>query len=224
MTLVDGPGGWGKRLFAASNLGFGVLLDLVDGRPLWSFKNRRRDVSDLGWDSYEPLVDIGPGANAIWWAPFDSDRLYSLQAAPLSGPEPSRFSALTERPVPMGEARTLMGADQQGVVVQGRAGLERTISSLAMDPEHGSQRQDALYLGPGEEFLGRGLLSSKRVLACSERGLYLFDRTRELYLLGFTPLPRPARPRNQAPGGDLYALDGLILALGKNGIWSFRPN
>jgi len=227
MTLVRDPSGLGERLFIASNLGFGALVDLVDGWPLWSFKNRRRDVEQLGWDGYgSPLSQSAATSQsaAILWASFDSDRLYSLSPTALTGVELERFSVLAERPLPIGESRTLLGGDAQGIVVQGRAGAERTLSELSSDPKQGSKRVDALYLGPGEEFAGRGLISPGRVLVCTDRGLYDFDRTRELYLLGYTALPRSEASQTPPPGGDLYTQDGTVLALGKNGIWSFRAN
>lgn len=222
LTLIRDPAGLGDRLFVSTNLGFGALVDLVDGWPLWSLKNRRRSEEALGWDGYGSLLSQETDRSSILWAGFDSDRLYSLRAEPLSGSELKRSSVLAQRPLPIGESRTLLGGDAQGIVVQGRAGGERTLSELSSDPDQGSKRVDALYLGPGEEFAGRGLMNAERVLVCTERGLYDFDRTRELYLLGYTALPRSQGNPVLSPGGDLYVQAGTILALGKNGIWSFR--
>ena len=119
-------------------------------------------------------------------------------------------------PRPVGESLFLAGGDPRATVVLGRAGGERTVSELRSP---GTDRLDALYLGPDEEFRGRGLASPTRVFASTDRGLYLFDRTRELYLLDYAPL---APVGSVTRGGDVFARGGLVVTLSRDGLWAFR--
>lgn len=201
----------GDQVFAGTNLGAAVLVDALDGRPVWSFKNRRRSAHERGWPVARPLLV----EEVLTWAPFDSDHAYTLEMT--SG---EVGSALLGRPHPIDESRVLLGASRSELVVQGRSGPESTIS-IRGGP--GTARIDALYLGPDEEFPGRGLAGKTRVLACTNRGLYLFDRTRELYLLDYAALARVAAGSDVgSAGGDLFAVGEHVLALGRDALWSFR--
>lgn len=204
----------GARVFAGTHLGAGVLLDVVDGRPVWSLKNRRRDATDPGWDGRRPVPCTSP-ADCFFWGPIDSDRLYTLRAAPLPGAdEPELLFAA--RPRPLGEAEILVGGEPDAVVVQGRAGAEETVSERRLP---GTDPIDALYLGPDERFQGRGLVTPERVYAASDRGLFLFDRSRELYLLDYAPLEAT---RALSVGGDVYARADLVLVVSRDGLWAFE--
>ena len=216
----------GPRVFAGTHLGVGALVSAASGRPLWSFKNQRREISEPGWDGRRPLVGLQEdgAASAILWAPYDSDHLYPLSSEPFRGPPGSNeLSVLRAGPLAVGESEILLGGSVGEVVVAGRSGPERTVSVHA-SPE--GTRTDALYLGPDEEFRGRGLVGRERVLVASDRGLYAFDRTRDLYLLDYAPLPsvpmESTRPvSSPVPGGDLYARGGSVLVLGRDTVWSF---
>jgi len=206
--------------FAGTHLGAGVLLDVLDGRPVWSFKNRRKDVGARGWDGRRPVPLLGSerGAGserAFFWAPVDSDRLYLLRAQGLQGPDvAASIHAGWMRP--LHDAEILLGGSIETVVLQGRAGAEETVKEWRSP---GTDAIEALYLGPDEQFQGRGLATPERVYACSDRGLYLFDRSRELYLLEYAPLESG---RGFTVGGDLYARGSLVLALSRDGLWAFE--
>ncbi len=223
---TSGPAGQGEvRLFCGTHLGAGALVDTLDGSPVWTLKNRRRDARVRGWSGAPPRL----GADGtILWNPADSDRLYTLHA----GPIPLTFSILDgttapgaeslpdtthlfEAPVrPLGEALTLLGGDREESLVLGRARSEKTVSSR----RPGRDRIDGLYLAQEEAFAGEGLVSPSRLLFSTTRGLYLFDRERELYLLDYQPVPRGG----EAPaGGDIYAQGAWILVLGRHLVWAY---
>ena len=203
-------------VFAGTHLGLGVLVDALAGEPLWSFKNRRRDARDPGWGGERPLN--GTGAEdppLVLWAPMDSDRLYTLVPRALAAPTSGAPPVLARAPEPLGEAQTLLGGDAREHLVLGRAGGERSVSALRA----GLDRVDALDLGQDERFVGTGLVSAERAWVSTSRGLYLLDRTRELYLLDREPLP-PAGGESQ--GGDVLARGTHVFVLGASALWSFR--
>ncbi len=209
-------------VFAGTNLGIGALVESLDGRPVWSVRTRRRAVDDAGWLPSRPLF----GAEAVLWGPFDSDRLYALRPTPVDATA-SGTSAAPRLPIfagpvrSRGESTALVSGpraagDALTAVVQGRSGRERTVSVRGAP---GSARLDALYLGPDEDFRGRGLASDERVLCSTNRGVYLFDRTRDLYLADYAALAG-ADPKTS--GGDVYADASTVIVLGRDGLWSFR--
>jgi len=207
-------------VFAGTHLGLGALLSAADGEVLWWFENRRREARAAGWTGERPPLAIDADGDAggvptILWAPMDSDRVYSLRAGPL-GPADEELGGLWVRPPgPLAGAGALVGGDAEELVVQGSAGAERMLSARRA----GLDRRDALALGPHEQFRGRGLLSATRAWTATTRALYLFDRTRELYLLDVVPLPPPGQ---DPPGGDLYARGDHVLVLGSGALWSLR--
>lgn len=211
-----------ERVFVGSHLGSGSLVDVVDGRLVWSVKNRRRPATEPGWGGGTVPWITNPDGGELWWAPADSDRLYRLHTRPfgpldVTAPE---SSSVTETlflapPRPIGEAETLLGGDAREALVLGRAGAEHALFAWRdgiPDPVA------ALYLGPSEQFRGRGLVSETRVFTCTDRGLYLFDRERDLYLVDYQPL----LPHEGLGGGDLYARGSLVLALGFDALWGWR--
>ncbi len=204
------------RVFAGTHLGLGVLLDGLTGEPLWSFKNRRRGEREPGWGGERPA--LGPGAQGtpvVLWAPADSDRLYTLVPRPLVGAQGDARTVLAGPPAPLAEAQTLLGGDAREHLVLGRAGRERTVSARRA----GFDRVDALDLGQDERFAGTGLTSRQRAWVASNRGLYLFDRSRELYLLDYDAW---APTGGEAQGGDVHARGEHVLVLGAGALWSFR--
>jgi len=202
------------RLFCGTQLGAGSLVDALDGSPAWSLRNRRRPAQARGWGGARPILTEDP-PQAILWAPQDSDRCYTLAARPLSAGETSSQDLFQAPPRPLGEATALLGGDLETTLVLGRAGAERTVSQR----RPGRDRLDGLYLGPDERFSGEGLASRSRVLCATTRGVYLFDRTRELYLLDYQQLSRVGEV---SAGGDLFARGTHVLVLGRNALWSFR--
>ncbi len=207
----------GTRIFAGTHLGSGSLVE-TDGRLCWSVKNRRRSPERSGWGGGPPLWIPGleaPEDGELLWAPTDSDRLYRLRARPLRGADPTVEELFRRPPRAMGGAEVLLGGDPHEAVLLGRSGSARTLFARR---EAAGDRVDSLYLGPEESFRGRGLVSVARAYASTDRGLYLFDRERELYLLDY----RPLEATGAIQGGDLYARGSLIAVLGFDAIWLFR--
>ena len=219
LLLVPRGGGRELGLFCGTQLGAGSLVDVLDGAPLWTLKNRRRDARVRGWSGAPPVLGSD---GAILWQPSDSDRLYTLNPGPLAGPplgwaEPTEDTrGLFLAPVrPLGEALTLVAGDGEESVVLGRARSEKTVSTR----RPGRDRLDGLYLSREEAFAGEGLASPSRLYFSTTRGVYLFDRDRELYLLDYQPVPRVG----EAPaGGDVHARGDTLLVLGRHRVWAYR--
>jgi hypothetical protein len=208
----------GDLVFAGTHLGSCHLVDPLDGRILWSLTYRRRAASDAGWAGAAPVVT----PTEILLAAADSDRLYALGR---EGPAPRRapLDALVRAVLPIGEAEALLGADptKGGFVLQGRAGPERAVFARSRD---GTVRRDSVYLGRAEELKSVGVVAAGCALACSDRGLYLFDLARDLPLADYAWLARPetALRRDADVGGELV-LDGRrIWVVGTGGVWLVR--
>jgi hypothetical protein len=210
-------------VFAGTHLGAAALVEVGTGQPLWMFKNRRRPPRARGWTGDRPLLATRPdptGTVGILWAPWDSDFMYPLSPrVPPAGEDEDRVLSGGRPPVPLVEAEALVGGDVQEAIVLARDGRERTISARRA----GLDRIDALDLGPDETFAGRGLVSAERVWVPSDRGVYLFDRTRELYLLDFQALPSSGS--RETSGGDLVARGSWVAVVGPEGLWTLatRP-
>jgi outer membrane protein assembly factor BamB len=202
LALVSG------RVFVGTNAGSCSLVDAVDGRLVWSFKNRRREEGAVGWaGSRPPSMALGPaGVNTLSWAPFDSDYLYELRAEPDLG-----RGLLSGRPWEQGEAIDVVTLDARGAVLLGRSGSRRVV----LERRPGEETKLRLYLGRAERFGGRALASQERVLLTSDRALYLFDRSRELLLLTAVPL-------EEGGGGGVWAAGDRIWVLGEDALWTFE--
>ncbi len=213
----------GSTVLVGTNLGLVAAVDALDGRILWKLRTRRRPGHVDGWTGREPLPVLGT-EDELTVAPFDSDRLYRLRARAAIGPDPLA-DILAAPPLPSGSAQALVGGDADEVLVLARAGAERTLLAL-----RAGERREALYLAPGETFSGHALTGAKRALAATDRGLYLFDRERDLFLLDVASLPRP-RTLSGAPrggsgvprvGGDVLARGQRVLVVGPLGMWIFK--
>jgi len=147
---------------------------------------------------------------------MDSDRLYPLRIDPIAGrPGDEASSVLARPPAPLGDASALLGGGADEWIVLASAGKEHTVSAR----RRGVDRVDALDLRQGEHFRGQGLVSAERVWLATDSDLYLFDRTRELYLLDVAGLPAAGEePR----GGDLFARGDDVLVVGSGALWRFR--
>jgi hypothetical protein len=173
------------RIFVGTNLGAGFLLDLADGRLVWSYLNRRRDPKTPGWEWGGPspvCPDPDGGPATILWAPSDSDFLYPLVCELDFDTE---ASLLAYPPLPIGESEILIGGEANLALVLGRAGARRTLSAHEL---HSGRRYDSVFLGREEGYLAGPLIGEKRILFAGERGLYRLDRERELYLELFVPM------------------------------------
>ena len=196
----------GETVFCGTHLGAAALVDHADGRLLWSVLSRRRDAARTTWTGSAPA----PGSDALLWAPADSDHLYWLAPGAAPAGSPSRAPFL-HPPRALGEAEALIGGGADEALVLSRAGLKRTLS--AWDASSGG-RKDALYLAPEEAFAGAGAAAPGRVLFATDRGVYLFDRTRELALLDFEPLRG-----GWGGGGDVIARGDRIYVVGREALW-----
>jgi outer membrane protein assembly factor BamB len=222
----------GALVFAGTHLGSGHLVDPLDGRIVWSVAARRRAPSVAGWAGARPAVRALPdGGHEVLWAPADSDRLYALRvdggALPrgAAGGSARATDALFAAVQAIGEARAVLGAAPDGIVLQGRAGRERAVFRRSRD---GAQRTDAVYLGREEEFRSVGSAAGARAIACSDRGLYLFDLERDLALLDYAWLgpTGPDQPRATARdtglGGELLVDGERVWVVGNGAAWAFR--
>ena len=199
----------GTKLFAGTNLGAALAFDVLDGRHLWGFKNRRRAAGDEVWrGNWAPDIARGSKmAGTVLWAPLDSDHEYRLSLESEAGP-------LVGSPRPIGEALALIGGDEDHSIVLSLAGSRRVVSSRRNSD---GARFDSPYLGREENFRGAGAISEARVLFSSDRGLYLLDRTRELYLLDYVPFPSTPLPL----GGEVMARGSKVFVLSEASLWTF---
>ena len=195
-------------VFASAQLGFGALVDTLDGRLCYALRNRRRGTEARGWTGWG--ASLSDSARLITWAPGDAEHLYVLDGAH----SPRGESPLLGVPHPIGEAEALVGGGRAAALLLSRAGARR---SLALWDLESGARQDALRLGPEELFAGRALASAGRVLACSDRALYLFDRERDLMLLAAAPL-QGGVPR----GGNVWARGPWVFVLSNRTVEIFR--
>ncbi len=196
----------GDRIFAGTHLGAAALVEACDGRLDWTFKNRRRTPPQAGWSGQTPVVFESP--LGVAFAPVDSDRLYWLRGAPpLEGQ-----GLLLQPPQAIGDAEVLAESDARGALVLTRSGRERAVCEW--DAESGAV-SEAAHLGARESFTGTAAASSERAILATDRGVYLLDRTRDLYLLDFEPFPAAV----PAPGGQVVARGDRVLVLGPYAAW-----
>lgn len=203
----------GHRVFMGTQLGVGALLDLEDGRLLWSYLNPRRTADASGWSAL-PAPRAVPGSAGepptIVWAPADSDRLLWLRG----DSDVAGEGLEVHPPLSREEAEALLGADADEALILTRYGPHFTLA--AYRPATG-ERLDAIDLGRNEQPLADLLWSADRALFASDRALYLFDRRRELYLLEAFSLPQTA----EAGTGRLLTRGEAVQLLLPEGLWTF---
>ncbi|MDG1499090.1 MAG: hypothetical protein P8N31_11715 [Planctomycetota bacterium] len=210
------------RVFVGTHLGVGAMVDAADGRLLWSFKNRRRTVDKPGWGGLRPIVYSPVPADAqlahkgttLLWAPADSDYLYYLKAGPLDAATFLTLGPAAASPTAIGESTDLVQADEGSLLTYSRAGASKTLSEI--DRATG-RRVDSIYLRKDESFVGVPLSTATRVLAASNRGLFLFDRKADLQLLDFEVLP--TRKDDPFAGGAVAKFGDRIAVLGPGTLW-----
>ncbi len=207
LAVADG------RVFVGTELGVAVLLDLCDGRPLWSLRSQRKESRERGWTTAGPPVAIPrDGAESLWhWAPADSRFLYRLR----NGADVDGRGLFEGPPVPIGDLVELVGGGPSEVLALGRAGDRRTLSRLDLAT---GRREDACVLGREEIFTGAGLASATRVLFASSRALYLFDRGRGIYLLQRVPLENELG----SAGGSVFARGEFVYVVDPRSVTILR--
>jgi hypothetical protein len=208
-----------RGVFVGTNLGAGCMLDLADGRLLWSLRNRRRPAADAGWRTgtrSRPRLEERSGGPVLLWAPADSNELYALgprlDFAAREELQPAPLVAFP--PLPIDESELLVGGSPEQVLTLGRAGARRTLSAHSLVD---GSRYDSIYLGREEEYLPGALVSPTRVLFVAEGGLYLLDRERELYLVAFHPLD----VASDFASGGLWARDDELFLLAQGALLRF---
>ena len=215
-ALVATVGG----IFVGTNLGVGCLVDLADGRLRWSLRNRRRPSEVNGWKGSGRLDELegsARGAKTLLWAPADSDRLYALSPGlDFASPGGSTPAPLVPYPpLEIDESRVLVGGTPDEVLVLGRAGARLTLS--AHDLSSG-ERHDSIYLAREERYFPGALVSPTHVLFAAERGIYLLDRERELYLAHHAPL----RMDSDYASSGLWASGRHLFLLAAGKLWIFE--
>jgi hypothetical protein len=128
--------------------------------------------------------------------------------------DPGSGPLLARPPLPIGEAERLVGGDADLALVYGRAGARRTLSAHELST---GRRYDSVFLGQEERFLGRALVTPEQVLCVTDRGIYRFDRQRELYLENVQSLT--LEPEWAA--GGLWALGQRVVLLASGGLFVF---
>ena len=175
-----------------------------------------------GWGGLRPIVYSPVPADAplahkgttLLWAPADSDYLYYLKAGPLDAATFLTLGPAAASPTAIGESTDLVQADEGSLLTYSRAGASKTLSEI--DRATG-RRVDSIYLRRDESFVGVPLSTATRVLAASNRGLFLFDRKADLQLLDFEVLP--TRKDDPFAGGAVAKFGDRIAVLGPGTLW-----
>ncbi|MBI1382493.1 MAG: hypothetical protein GC161_15555 [Planctomycetaceae bacterium] len=213
---VLGPGG--RTVFVCTHLGAVGLLDALDGRVHYTLLHQRAAENEPTWSGARPV----PTTDGFVAAPADSDFLYLLPAGPFTDAEPDAADALRARPEPRGEGLELVGAGGDRVLLLSRAGARLALSERDLSSGAG---YEAVHFGRGEWPREGALVSTSRVAVASDRALWIFDRTRDLYLLAQVPLPEgplaappAALPGSLAPnprrvGGSVHGRGARLLVL-----------
>jgi hypothetical protein len=205
----------GLRALLTSNTGFSALVDTLDGRVDWSLRTRRRPADGRRWTGAAPAFDRASGAWVL--APADSDHVYWLR----DGPDLDGRGLFVAPPRACDSEAVLVGACGGTALVLKPHGAERALSSW-----HGASGRTSLaaYLGADELFTGDGVACATRALYASQRGVYLIDLERELYLLDFAALERErGLVRGAQPsGGSVFAHGRWVCVLGASTMWVFE--
>ncbi|HKB16899.1 MAG TPA: hypothetical protein VKF62_12600, partial [Planctomycetota bacterium] len=224
----SGPIASGGVVFYGTNLGVVVALDAESGECLLAYRTARRPplearenprFADLGLG--RPVA--GPAGFAI--APGDSAFLYAFAFPGARGPSP-----LLHPPQLLREASLYAGWWKDAHVFLANSGGEQNVA--AVDPVL-FRRIDSAPLGPDEAFLSSDTdqprepaLARGRLFAASDRYLYVFDLSRELYMEA--AIPPPIDPKTGLHGsgrailGNLVAVPGGILSATPRSLVLFR--
>lgn len=199
------PGVEGGLVAALTGLSTWSVVEALDGRLRWTLRVPRAKAGEQ-----VPIAVPAPRFLADGGLAAAGDDGPFLLRASARGLDAAHGLALLLRPEPeFLEARAVLGVDAAGVVALadgGRGWVERRAGALvgaSFDP------------GPRERVLAAGVVLEERVVAVTERALYLLDRGRGLAVLDRAPL---------APGdaGAVHLEGDRVWVLGPARIRSFR--
>lgn len=197
------------RVLVSTNLGVDALYDVADGRLVWAFKTRRVQADDARFSGLAPLV--GPDAAFVATAPADGDHVYLYRPGPAQAGSP-----LFAAPLPRAGATDLVGFAGDALFVLEKAGGEHLLATRPL-PDSDASSARSILLRRDERFVAPPAIGAERLVISSNRGVFLFDRTRGLYLADHVALPGGAGPREA--GGEVFALDERLLVLGPGTLW-----
>jgi hypothetical protein len=201
------------RVFAATDLGIGSLLDAADGELLWSLRtSRRAGESPRRAPHLAPMIVRSCSAKPIepltWlWAPSDSSAVYRLR----DGADRDGRGILSRAPWRIGSADEILGGDACCIVGWDPSPLQRSL--WTEDSETGA-RSNSISIGREESAPAQVLVSPARVFFATDRALYGCDRTNDLALVDRAPLVNAARriePAMLARGNRIYVADSSAL-------------
>ena len=198
----------GSSLVFATGLGACVALDLVDGRPQRAVLGQRVE-SGLSFAA----SPVATSDTSVLWAPHGGEAAYELALGPA-------HPTLTASPF----VRTPRTASDWSSIIGSRGG--RPLVVIARGGRHqvelaadgATQARRSVQLSPGEVLLGAHALGSERLLTVSDRGLFVFDLERELYLVGHVPL----KPSVVCLPDGLVAAGSWAWALTGAGVYRLR--
>jgi len=198
----------GSSLVFATGLGAFVALDLADGRPQRAVLGRRVD-GGIPWVA----APVATSDFSALWAPHGGDSAYEVALGPA---HPAlAASPFVREPRAAGEWSSIIGAHVgRPLVAVARGGRHQV--ELVTDGDARARR--SVQLSPGEVLLGAHALGSERLLTVSDRGLFVFDLERELYLVGHVPLD----PNLACLPDGLVAAGSWLWALTNTGVYRLR--
>jgi hypothetical protein len=146
---------------------------------------------------------------SVLWAPFGGKSVYELLLGSLH-PE-LESSPFAQDPALSSEWSSIIGSyEDSPLIALSRGGRDQI--------EHHGRADRSIQLSLGETLVGAHQLGSERLLSASDRGLFIFDLTRGLYLVGHTPLD----PSVQCLPQGLVAADSRAWILTKEGVYRLR--
>jgi hypothetical protein len=194
----------GTSLIFATGLGACAALDLADGRPERSVLGQR---AKEGTSYASPPTPIGE--DRVLWAPFGGDSVYELALGSL---HPDLASSPFTKPPKLSSGwSAVIGTYKDSPLVALVQGGRYQI-------EHLEKATRSIQMSLGEALIGAHLLGSERLLSVSDRGLFIFDLARELYLVGHIPLD----PSVQCLPAGLVAAGTHAWILTEEGVYRLR--
>ena len=168
----------GSSLVFATGLGACVALDLADGRTQRAVLGQRVE----GSQSWTQAVVTSSPLSSIW-TPYGGVAAYELALG--TGHPELNTTPFTSPPERASEWSSLVGAHNDRLLVAVTRRGRHQIELVADGPR---QARRSVQLSPGETLQGAHALGSARLLSVSDRGLFVFDLERDLYLVGHVPL------------------------------------